>query len=91
MKIENNNAIDALAECMVTAVKKLMVKAEFDKTIATTVVTEQRQDGKYGVMYNGNIVHVPNYTGRELTENQSVMVTLPCNKYKEMYISAVRN
>lgn len=89
MNIDNNRAISTIAESVVTATKELLTKAEYDKTSVSTVVAEANKEGKYGVMYNGNIVYVPNYSGRDISINERVVVTLPSNNYKQMYISAV--
>lgn len=89
MDINNNNAITTIAESIVTACRELISKAQYDKTITSTVITAPDSRGYYGLIYNGNRVYVPNYSGREININDTVMVTLPGNNYREMFISSV--
>ena len=84
---DNGGAVQAIVESIITACKSLISRAEYDKTITTTVIEDKDTNGKYGVMYDGNLIHVPNYSGKTLYVGDKVMITLPRNKYKEIYIS----
>ena len=91
MDMTNQDAISTIAESIVAASREIMSQSSYDVTFASTVIAEQDKNGNYGIMYRGNEVHVPNYSGKEIGINTKVYVTIPGNDYKSMYISIVMN
>lgn len=89
MDMPNNNAIFAIAESIVSACKEILSKAKYDVTFQSVVIAEPDNTGYYGIMYKGNEVHIPNYSGKELSINAPVFVTIPSNEYSKMYIAIV--
>ena len=89
MDMTNHDAISTIAESIVAASREIMSKSSYDVTFASTVIADQDTSGNYGIMYKGNETHIPNYSGKEISINTKVFVTLPGNDYKTMYISTV--
>lgn len=91
MDMTNHEAISTIAESIVTASKEIMSRSSYDVTFESTVIADQDENGNYGIIYRGNETHIPNYSGKEIGINTKVLVTLPSNDYKSMFISTVMN
>lgn len=86
---EEKSAIDTLASVIKSACQRIVAQAGFDRTVAGIIVSSNA-DGSCAVRLEGGEYTLPNTTFSSLPKGTPVWVTIPCNKLRNAYISALR-
>lgn len=88
--IDDNDAINTIVRTMKEMCQRLIARGEFDRTVAGIIMELPGTDGKYRVALMSAEYNVKNGTNQVFKKGDSVWVTLPCNSFKNMFISAKR-
>lgn len=83
MAKETRASLELLAENVISACKKLIARANFDRTSVGHMVKDNG-DGTYDVNAFGKVYTLP-YAGT-INPRQVVYVKAPCNDFNNLYI-----
>lgn len=85
MKNDDKKAIDILVRQIISAANNPTDKPCYDRTFKSTV-WGKNPDGTYQINYLGQMYHVPNALGNDLSLGQTVWVKIPGGVFRHMHI-----